>query len=296
VYWQHFHEKVTQVSSLFLLIAPFHSPGFGIIFCPYLETITVRAIWTGSIGFGLVNIPVKLYSAVEDSSLSLDMLDKKDHSNIRFKRVNENTGKEVPWNNIVRGYLVKDKYVVLEKSDFEKAAPEKSKHIEISQFVDETEIDSTFFEVPYYLEPEKTGVRAYSLLRDALGKTGKAGVGEFVMHNREHICIIKAKKDVLVLNRIRFPEEIRSPRELKLPDTHSKPAELKMAISLINQLSGPFDIKKYKDDYTDRLMKIIQAKSKGKTVPFKPMKVVHSPTKDLMEQLKASLSPKRKAS
>ena len=124
----------------------------------------MKAIWTGSIGFGLVNIPIKMYSAVEDSSLDLDMLDKKDHSNIRFKRVNENTGKEVAWENIVRGYLVNEKYVVLDKTDFEKASPEKTKHIEITQFVDEKEIDSTYFEAPYFLEPEKTGVRAYSLV------------------------------------------------------------------------------------------------------------------------------------
>lgn len=256
----------------------------------------MKAIWTGSIGFGLVNIPIKMFSAVEDSTLDLDMLDRKDHSNIKFKRVNANTGKEVAWENIVRGYLVNEKYVVLEKTDFEKASPEKTKHIEITQFVQETEIDSTYFESPYFLEPEKTGVRAYSLLRDALQKTGKAGVGIFVMHNREHVCIIKAQKDVLILNRIRFAQELRSPKELNLPASKSKPAELKMAVSLIGQLTKPFDIKKYKDDYTDKLLKIIKAKSKGKSVPFTPMKVVHSKTKDLMEQLKASLSAKRKAS
>ena len=257
----------------------------------------MKAIWTGSIVFGLVNIPIKMYSAVEESTLDLDMLDKKDHSNIRFKRVNESTGKEVAWENIVRGYLLNDKYVVLDKADFEKASPEKTKHIEITQFVDETEIDSTYFEVPYFLEPEKTGARAYALLRDALQKSGKAGVGVFVMHNREHVAIIKAKDDVIILNRIRFAQELRSPSDLNLPKTKSKPAELKMAISLINQLSEPFNVKKYKDDYSEKLMKIIRAKSKGKAAPFKPMKVVHSKTKDLMEQLKASLSTsKRKAS
>lgn len=255
----------------------------------------MKAIWTGSLGFGLVNIPVKMFSAVEDSTLDLDMLDRKDHSNIRFKRVNENTGKEVAWENIVRGYLLNDKYVVLDKTDFEKASPEKTKHIEIGQFVEETEIDSSYFEAPYFLEPEKTGVRAYSLLREALAKTGKAGVGLFVMHNREHVCIIKPRGNVLVLNRIRFAQELRSPKDLNLPSAKSKPAELKMAINLINQLSTPFDIKKYKDDYSDKLLKIIRAKSKGKSVPFKPMKVVHSKTQDLMDQLKASLS-KRKAS
>lgn len=258
------------------------------------KPIDMRAIWTGSIGFGLVNIPIKLYSAVEESSLDLDMLDKKDHANIRFKRVNENTGKEVAWQNIVRGYLLNERYVVLDDADFEKASPEKTKHIEITQFIDETEIDSTYFELPYYLEPEKTGTRAYVLLRDALEKTGKAGVGMFVMHKREHICIIKAKDDVLVLNRIRFPQEIRSSKDLKLPATKSKPAELKMAVNLIDQLTEPFDPKRYKDDYTGKLMKIIEAKAKGKKAPFKPMKVVHSKTQDLMDQLKASLSTSKK--
>jgi DNA end-binding protein Ku len=257
----------------------------------------MRAIWTGSIGFGLVNIPIKMYSAVEESSLDLDMLDKKDHANIKFKRVNQNTGKEVAWENIVKGYLINEKYVVLDKTDFEKASPEKTKHIEITQFVEEKEIDSTFFEVPYFLEPQKTGTRAYALLRDALAKTGKAGVGMFVMRDREHVAIIKAMDDVIVLNRIRFAQEIRSPKDLSLPTTKSKPAELKMAVDLVNQLTKKFDPKKYKDDYTDKLLKVIKAKAKGKSTPFKPMKVVHSKTEDLMEQLKASLSSgKRKAS
>ena len=256
----------------------------------------MKAIWTGSLGFGLVNIPVKMYSAVQSSTLDLDMLDKKDHANIKFKRVNENTGREVPWENIVRGFLMNEKYVVLDKQDFEKVIPEKTKHIDIFQFTDEKDIDSSFFEMPYFLQPDKTGARSYALLRDALEKTGKAGVGLFVMHNREHICIIKVKDNVIMLNRIRFAQEIRSPKELDLPSAKSKPGELKMAMSLIKQLSKPFDIKKYKDEYSEKLMKIIKAKSKGKAVPFAPMKVVHSKTKDLMEQLKASLSSKRAAS
>jgi DNA end-binding protein Ku len=257
----------------------------------------MRAIWTGSIGFGLVNIPIKLYSAVEESSLDLDMLDRKDHANIRYKRVNENTGREVAWENIVRGYLLGEKYVILDKTDFEKAAPEKTKHIEISQFVDEKEIDSTFFEQPYFIEPDKTGTRAYALLREALTKTGKVGVGLFVMRDREHVAVIKPLGNALVLNRIRFAEEIRSSKDLKLPEARPKPAELKMAVSLIDSLSGKFNPKKFKDDYTEKLMKIIRAKSKGKKVPFKPMKVVHSKNEDLLEQLKASLSGgKKKAS
>ncbi len=257
----------------------------------------MKAIWTGSLGFGLVNIPVRLYSAVQESSLDLDMLDKKDHSNIKFKRVNEKTGKEVAWENIVRGYLVNDKYVVLDKKDFEKASPEKTKHIEITQFVDIKEIDSIYFELPYYIEPEKTGIRAYALLREALAKTGKAGLGVFVMHNREHVCLLQAMGDVIVLNRLRFEQEIRKTKDLKLPTVKSKPAEIKMAVNLVQQLTKPFKASKFKDEYTGKLLKIIRAKAKGKTTPFKPMKVVHSNAKDLMEQLKASLHPsKRKAS
>ena len=254
----------------------------------------MKAIWTGSIGFGLVNIPIKLFSAIQTSSLNFDMLDKKDHANIKFKRVNEKTNKEVLWENIVKGYLLDDKYVILDEKDFAKAAPEKSEHVEISQFVDEKEIDSIYFETPYYVQPEKSGTRAYALLREALTKSGKVGLGSFVMREREHICIIRAIKDLLILNRLRFPEEIRGTDELNLPATSSKQAEIKMAITLIEQLTKPFKPEIFKDEYSDKLLKVIKAKAKGKTVPFKPLKIVHSKSKNLMDQLKASLSTAKK--
>ncbi|MEP6676384.1 MAG: Ku protein [Ferruginibacter sp.] len=257
----------------------------------------MRPLWTGAIGFGLVNIPVKLYSATQDSNLDLDMLDKKDHSNIRFMRVNEKTGKEVPWGNIVKGYMLNNKYVILDDKDFEKANAVKSKVIEITDFIKEAEIDSVYYEMPYYLAPEKSGVRAYALLREALAKTGKVGVSTFVMRNKEHLAILKTSGDTIVLNRIRFAEEIRETTELSLPAKSTvKPAELKMAISLIDQLTGKFNIKKYKDSYAEDLLKLIKAKSKskGKEVAVPHMKVVHSTTKDLMSQLKESLSPKKK--
>ena len=254
----------------------------------------MKAIWTGSIGFGLVNIPIKLFSAIQTSSLDFDMLDKKDHANIKFKRVNEKTNKEVLWENIVKGYLLDDKYVILDEKDFAKAAPEKSEHVEISQFVDEKEIDSIYFETPYYVQPEKSGTRAYALLREALTKSGKVGLGSFVMREREHICIIRAIKDLLILNRLRFPEEIRGTDELNLPATSSKQAEIKMAITLIEQLTKPFKPEIFKDEYSYKLLKVIKAKAKGKTVPFKPLKIVHSKSKDLMDQLKASLSTAKK--
>lgn len=257
----------------------------------------MRAIWTGAIGFGLVNIPVKMYSATQSSTLDLDMLDKKDHSNIRFQRINEKTGKEVAWENIVRGYKYDGEYVVLTDEDFKKASPEKSKIISIEQFVDESEVDTIYYETPYYLEPEKTGAKAYALLRDALEKSGKVGLGTYVMRTKEVIGLIKPMDDVLVLNKIRFPEEIRDHKELKTPEDKAKPAEMKMAMALIEQLTGPFEIDKYKDTYSDQLMTLIEAKAKGKKITAPKMTVVHSKSHDLMEQLKASLNTgKRKAS
>src|SRR5262245_61454678 len=202
----------------------------------------MRSIWTGAIGFGLVNIPVKLYSATESSSLDLDMLDKKDHSNIKFQRINEKTGKEVAWENIVKGYKYNGEYVILSDEDFKQASPEKSKIIEIAQFVKQEEIDTIFYETPYYLEPEKTGAKAYALLRDALEKSGKVALGTYVMRTKEAIGLIKPMDKVLVLNKIRFAEEIREFNELKIPHEAAKPNELKMALALIDQLSGPFAI------------------------------------------------------
>ncbi|HET9431761.1 MAG TPA: Ku protein, partial [Chitinophagaceae bacterium] len=257
----------------------------------------MRAIWSGAIGFGLVNIPIKLYSAIQQSELDLDMLDKRDHSNIKFQRVNATTGKEVPWDNIVKGFKVDERYVVLTDEDFQAASPEKTKIIEITEFIDETEIDSMFYEVPYYLQPDKSGAKAYALLRDALKKTGKAGLGTFVLRNRESLVIIKPHDKLLVLNKIRFAEEIRDPAELIIPEAANKPAEMKMAMQLIQQLTQDFNISNYKDTYSAKLMKLIKEKAKGKK-PAKPaMRVVHSRSRDLMEQLKASLdSSKRKVS
>lgn len=250
----------------------------------------MRPVWTGAIGFGLVNIPVKLFSATQGSELDLDMLDKKDHAHIKYVRVNENSGKEVEWGNIVKGYKLDDKYVILEEEDFDKANAEKTKTIEISDFVDEKEIDAVYFETPYYVVPDKSGKRPYALLHAALLKSGKAGVATFVMRSKEGLAIVRANKELILLNRIRFEEEIRDISELEIPaKSAAKPAEIKMALSLIDQMTGKFDISKYKDTYTAALMKVIKAKAKGKKVASPKMKVVHSQAKDLMAQLKASL-------
>ena len=256
----------------------------------------MRSIWKGTVGFGLVNIPVKLYSATQQSNLDLDMVDKRDHEKIHFQRVNEKTGKEVKWENIAKAYLVNDEYVVLDEEDFLKAAPEKSKIIEINHFVNESEIDTIFYENSYYMEPEKSGTKAYALLREALQKSGKVGIAQFVLRSAENLCVIKPMDDVLVLSKIRFAEEIRSAEDLSLPAKSAvKPAELKMALALIDQYSGKFDIEKFKDNYAADLLKIIKAKASGKKTPVRKLKVVHTKTDDLMEQLKASLG-KRKAS
>lgn len=259
----------------------------------------MRAIWTGAIGFGLVNIPIKIYSAVQGSELDLDMLDKKDHSNIRFKRVNEKTGREVAWENIVRGYNYNDRYIVITEEDFQKVRPEKNKLIAINEFVKEEEIDTIYYETPYYLAPEKTGMKAYNLLRDALEKTKKVGLGSFVLRNRESLVVIKPHEDLLLLNKIRFAEEIRDASEIDVKKSSNKPAEIKMAVALIEQLSNPFDIEQYKDTYSDDLLKLIKNKAKGKKEPAPAtLRVVHSRSRDLMDQLKASLEKKgrRKAS
>jgi len=253
----------------------------------------MRPLWTGSIGFGLVNIPVKLYSATQDSNLDLDMLDKKDHANIQFKRVNADTGKEVAYENIIKGYKVNDKYVILDDKDFAAANAQKTKSIQIEEFVKESEIDSTYYEMPYYLEPDKSGSRAYALFHEALIKSGKVGIATFVLRNKEALAILKANDKVIILNRIRFHQEIRDTSELTLPaKSVIKPKELQMATSLIDQLTEKFDISKYKDTYADDLMKVIKAKAKGTKIVAPKMKVAYK-SNDLMDQLKASLTKKK---
>ena len=255
----------------------------------------MRPIWTGSIGFGLVNIPVKLYSATEESTIPFISLDKNSHARIRYKKVSETTGKEVSHQDIVKGYKVGSDYVIVEEDDFKKATPEKLDHLEIIQFISEDEIDAVYFEKPYYLEPEKTGARAYALLRDALKKEKKAALGPLVYHKREWICLVKPMNEVLVMHRLRFAQEIRQASGLTLPKADIKSEELKMASMLINQLSKPFNPEQFRDEFSEKLLKVIEAKAKGKGSTFKPMKVVHtSTTEDLIQKLKDSLKPTRK--
>src|SRR5690554_1626454 len=254
----------------------------------------MRSIWNGAIGFGLVNIPIKMYAATESSSLDLDMLDKSDLSNIRFKRVNEKSGKEVEWENIVKGYKLGERYIVLDDEDFEAASPEKSKVFSIQQFVSQDEIDSVYFETPYFLEPQKNGENAYALLHTALKKTKKVGVGTFVLRNKEILGIVKPYNDLLIINKIRFPEELREYEELKIPTKKAKPGELKMAVTLIEQNSEQFDGEQFKDSYSSDLLKIIKQKAKGKKLKAVKREETSESTIDLMEKLKASLEKAKK--
>jgi DNA end-binding protein Ku len=256
----------------------------------------MRSIWKGSIGFGLVSIPIKLYSAVEKATLDLDMLDSRDHAHIKFQRVNENTKKEVPYDKIVKGYKYEDDYVIVEDADFEAAAPEKSKVIEIENFVDIASVNPMFYETSYYTEPDTKNNKAYALLLEALKKSGKAGLARFVLRSTESLCIVHPVKKAIVVTRIRFEQQIRDHDELKLDDkvTVSK-KELDMGMALINQYAEPLDLSKYKDEYHTELLKLIEAKAKGKRPTIKKLKPKAAKSNDLYDQLMSSLTAKKGA-
>lgn len=256
----------------------------------------MRSIWKGSIGFGLVNIPVKLFSGVQSSHLDLDMLDERDHEKIRFLRVNEKTHKEVPFDKIVKGYFLKDRYIVLDKHDLEEAAPEKTKIIELENFVDIQDINPIYYETSYYSEPEKQGRKAYALLLKALVKSKKAGVARFVLRNTENLCVIHPMDDVIVITKIRFQQEIRSLSEInKVEDINITKKEMDVGLALIKQYSSSFDLGTFKDEYSDELLKIIKAKAKGKRATVKKMKPQKAVSDDLYDQLMESLGTKKGA-
>ena len=256
----------------------------------------MRAIWSGSISFGLVNIPVKLFSGSQSNSLDLDMLRKNDLCPIKYLRVCKNDNKEVPYEEIVKGYEYTDgEYIVLTDKDFENASLEKTHLIDILDFVEEKDIDTRFFEKPYYLEPDKSGAKAYALLREALKRSGKVGVANYVLRNRGSIGIVKPLDDALILNQIRYRDEVREAGELKLPTGEQlREQEVALALSLIDQLTVKFDPAKYRDDYIDDLKKIIEEKAQGKKP--KPQGKAPQPTEvaDMMALLKESLKHKRK--
>jgi DNA end-binding protein Ku len=256
----------------------------------------MRAIWTGAISFGLVNIPVKLYSGSESHSLNFDMLRKGDHCPVQYKRVCKADGKEIPWEDIVKGIKYEDgDYVIIEKDDFEKANVKKTKTIDLIDFVKETEVDTIFYEKPYYLEPDKNGEKPYALLREALRKSKKVGIASFVLRNREHIAVVKPHDQALLLNQLRYHDEIRSVEELSLPGSEIiKENEIKLALSLIDQLTSKFNPENYSDTYIEDLKKIIEAKAKGRKPKAKGKAPQPTNVIDMMDLLKKSLKEKKK--
>lgn len=253
----------------------------------------MRPIWTGGITFGLIYIPVKMYSATQPIELDLDYLSKKEHAPIRYARINTETGKEVAWEDIVRGYEhKKGDYVVLEPEDFENADFEKSSNVEIDCFVDEKEIESIYFEKPYYLEPEKGAEKTYVLLRDALKKSGRVGLAEFVLRNREHLCILQPHGKVLVLNQLRYEDEIKPVNDLHIPGkVQVDSSDVKLATDLIDKMTEEFDPAEYEDNYIEKLKKLIAAKAKHKKYKAEKREKKEATDMDeLMEKLKKSLA------
>lgn len=255
----------------------------------------MHAIWSGAISFGLINIPVKLYSASEEHQLHFNMLHKKDNSPIRYARICVAEGKEIPYKDITKGFeYQKNKYVIVDEKDFEKTAPLVSHTVDVQEFANEKEIDFRYIEKPYYLEPTKGGEKAYALLREALLQSKKVAIAKIVLHNREHLAFLKAINKVIVLNLMRFSHEVREPDKLDLPEASAfKSQEIKMALELVSQLTHPFKIKDFHDTYSDELQKAIEAKLHGKKIVSKNTKTKATDITNLMDALKASLAQKK---
>ena len=265
-----------------------------------------RAIWKGSIDFGLVNIPVSLYSAEAPANLDFDMLDKRDFSRIRYRRVNEKTGKEVSWEQIIKGYQYKKgEYVALTDDDFRRANVEATQSITITDFVDATEIRPIYYDKPYYLEPIKNGRRAYALLREVMRKTGKVGIANVVIRSRQHLAVLLVDGPRLILNLLRFPHELRDPSDLEIPESSSKGTgisqqEIKMAERLVESMVGKWTPEKYHDEYRDDLLKLIDKKvDSGKTKVIAPAERAERPQRqgkviDIMHLLQQSVKQAHK--
>ena len=252
-----------------------------------------RSIWKGAISFGLVTIPVNLYSAVERAeTLSFHLLHKKDDSRIENKRVCKEEEVEVPWNEIVKGYEVaKGEYVVVTDEDFARARVPGTQTFDVRAFVPADEVDDLYFDEPYYLAPNgRAAIKAYALLRDALRDTGRIGVGTIVLRMREHLAAIEPTGKALVLSTMRFAHEIRSPNDLDLPKEGEGRAkkEMELARQLIDTLASKWDPTQFRDTYTDVLRQIIEAKAKGKTVAL-PEGPRRPKVASLMKALQASL-------
>lgn len=268
---------------------------------PRCETFVVmRAIWKGTISFGLVNIPIALYPATKREELSFRLLRKTDLSPVSYKRVAEKDGKEVPWDQIVKGYeYEKGKYIVLKDEDFQRVDLEATQTVDIQDFVNLAEIDPIFFYKPYYLEPQKGGDKAYVLLRDSLQQKKKVGIAKVVIKTRQYLAGVKPEGNALVLELMHFADELADASKLRIPKkVEVGKREMNMATALIDSMSSKWDPEKYHDDYREALMEVIEEKVEagGKEIEEKPKKAP-KPTKviDLVKVLQQSLEQTGKA-
>jgi DNA end-binding protein Ku len=251
-----------------------------------------RALWTGALSFGLVNIPVEVHTAVREHRPRFRMLHAKDKSPINFQRVCQKDGEEVAWDDLVRGYeYERGHFVVLTKEDLAAAALEKTRRIDILDFVESEAIDDRFFDKPYYLIPGKGGDVAYALLREAVRESKRIGIAKFILRETQHLAAVEVVGEALVLSTLRFADELVDVGSLRLPRSSSlKKKELEMATTLVENLAAEWNPEKYTDDYRDNLMKVIKAKMRGKQAHLLPeeqprdKKVI-----DLMERLRQSL-------
>jgi len=257
-----------------------------------------RAIWSGSISFGLLNVPVKLYSAVSKQTVRFRELREGDSSRVKHKRVAESDGKEVPYEKIVKGYeYAPDQYVVLSRDELSELEPQRSRAIEIQDFVDLDDIDPIYFEQPYYLGPDKGAERAYALLVQAMKDARKVAIARFVLRNKEHLAAIRPMDDVLTLTTMRFHDEVSSPEDVdgevfeEAKPKKPEKRELEMAKQLIESLTSDFEPNKYRDEYREELLDLLERKAEGKEVVSAPSEEP-KPTKapDLMAALEESLA------
>ncbi len=265
-----------------------------------------RSLWKGAISFGLVNVPVELHSARGDGrsgsrELDLTMLDKRDLAPVGFKRYNKTTGEEVPWAEVVKGYEYEDgKYVVLGEEDFRRANPEASRTVDIVAFVELAEVAPTYFETPYYLAPGKRGEKAYALLRDTLRKSGKAGIATVVIRTKQYLAALFPQDEVLVLNTLRYHDELKKPSSLEVPGAKVTAKELDMAMRLVEDMSDAWKPEAFKDTYREDLLKRVEEKVKaGQTEEIPEAEKARAPkgeVVDLMSLLKKSIEkrPERK--
>src|SRR5688572_7257426 len=251
-----------------------------------------RAMWKGAIAFGLVNIPVELFSATRDHRPRFRLLHAKDESPVHYERVCQSEGKAVGWEDLVKGYeYEKGQFVVLTKDDFKTAALQKTKTIDILDFVDPKEVDERYFETPYYLQAGKGADRAYALIREAIRESGKIGIAKIILRDAQHLAAVEAIGDALVLTMMRFADELADLNDFSFPKKGEiRPAEMRMARQLVDSLSAKWEPAKYTDEYKENLMRVIKGKLKGKTPRLKERETPQQAgVIDLMARLRASL-------